>query len=419
MKTFKQIVSLLICLQLTVSCNSGGEVTSPVKTRNAPVPTEETQEVEINGSIVKSFQFLSDLLLSSAVAAEGTISIYDISIVDDPQLLESQEISGTDQFSFKLKKDQVNEKFLKMSFESNEGEEKSRIFLLIPDGSPQLNLELNQETSLQHELVESRIRLQLNQGNLPLENVKLLFQELQQPQKEDVMYLLGNKDLMLSLLSHPELGPIAKEVITYFSSNPEALVWDYRAKLIDLAQRLYQREPVLNCHGKNFSLILPEGQTVSLYFSPLNLEISKEFGSDIHLGSYEHFWSANQVINEVIEKMTVFGQERDMSFGARLWIQNEQGIVSSCYVFNREILDLTIDLRLLDDLKTREFSTLEEALYHLGGATDQTLDEFHRKLEAAGLNQENPAYYGVYEDQVTKLKLLHEFYAKQFYSTLK
>jgi hypothetical protein len=421
MKTFKQILSLLLCLQLTVSCNSGGgEVASPVKTRNAPVPTQETQEVEISGSIAKSFQFLSDVFLSSAVAAEGTISLYDISSIDNPQLVESQEISGTDQFSFKIKKDQVNEKFLKIAFESREGAERSRIFLLIPDGSPRLSLELNQETSIQHELAESRIRIQLGNGDLLLEDVKSAFQELQQPQKEDVMYLLGSKDLMLALLSHPELGSSAKEVISYFSTTPEASRWDYLAKLTDLAQRLGGSEPVLNCHGKNFSLIMPESQKFTLYFSPLNPEASKFFGSDdINLGDHGEFMSATKTLYKMVEQLSNHAEEIDMNLGARIWIETENGDVSSCNVFSREIVDLSIDQRLFDELKSREFSNLEEAFYHLNGAYDQTLDEFHRKLEASGFKSDSPAYYRNYDYQISKLKKLHEIYAKEFQSYLK
>ena len=92
---------------------------------------------------------------------------------------------------------------------------------------------------------------------------------------------------------------------------------------------------------------------------------------------------------------------------------------TSCYVFNQEILDLSLDLGLMLELKNKEFANLDEALESLETATSISYDEFNRKLERAGFPQGSSGYYVIYDHQIHKLKLMHEALSKDFYASLK
>ena len=222
MNMVSRLLSLIVCLQLAVSCgpsplkvtfndisptennsgsgNSGSSSGSGSGSSSggSGVPEEET--ITING-LISAVKAVSDFIFPSAMAAEGTLKVFDLSDPLDPKELASRDITGTDAFSISLSKEMIQGKLIKLNFVSSEGVVKNRdqIFT-IDEGQETASAELNQDNAIIAKVIEDYLNYQLIALNAQLEDVLPKVQARLQRDFNEYFEILDTKENMLNYL---------------------------------------------------------------------------------------------------------------------------------------------------------------------------------------------------------------------------
>lgn len=136
------------------------------------------------------------------MADEGELFIYDISDPANPVEIHSEYISGT-HFSVKVKKDLVENKPLKISFESAVEESKSRELLVESQAKVEaINATLNQDSTIKARINEQQLKIEIEKEAVLPEDSKNKLASISKVSYESELGIIGDKEAVIKLLFH-------------------------------------------------------------------------------------------------------------------------------------------------------------------------------------------------------------------------
>ena len=203
MEQIRKIIALIICFQLAWGCTDGGSSTSVVKSGGGSGSGGSTggsgsggsETLTISGSIAGVFHSFSNLLIPSAAAAVGQITVYDVSDPNNQvQIGNPFDIEDEAAFSLEISKEDIQGKVIKLQYISSDlGKERD---LLIAVGAVDITAdEMNEDATVYSRVIEQRLILE---GSSDKDRLKALFD--QKAEVDEQLSYLGDKGKLKKLL---------------------------------------------------------------------------------------------------------------------------------------------------------------------------------------------------------------------------
>ena len=203
MEQIRKIIALIICFQLAWGCTDGGSSTSVVKSGGGSGSGGSTggsgsggsETLTISGSIAGVFHSFSNLLIPSAAAAVGQITVYDVSDPNNQVPIGNPfDIEDEAAFSLEISKEDIQGKVIKLQYISSDlGKERD---LLIAVGAVDITAdEMNEDATVYSRVIEQRLILE---GSSDKDRLKALFD--QKAEVDEQLSYLGDKGKLKKLL---------------------------------------------------------------------------------------------------------------------------------------------------------------------------------------------------------------------------
>jgi hypothetical protein len=168
MEQIRRILALIICFQLAWGCTGGGGSKSVVKSGGGSGSGGSTggsgsggsETLTISGSIAGVFHSFSNLLIPSASAAVGQITVYDVSDPNNQVPIGNPfDIEDEAAFSLEISKEDIQGKVIKLQYISSDlGKERD---LLIAVGAVDITAdEMNEDATVYSRVIEHRLILE-------------------------------------------------------------------------------------------------------------------------------------------------------------------------------------------------------------------------------------------------------------------
>ena len=203
MEQIRKIIALIICFQLAWGCTDGGSSTSVVKSGGGSGSGGSTggsgsggsETLTISGSIAGVFHSFSNLLIPSAAAAVGQITVYDVSDPNNQvQIGNPFDIEDEAAFSLEISKEDIQGKVIKLQYISLDLRKERD--LLIAVGADDITAdEMNEDVTVYSRVIEQRLILE---GSSDKDRLKALFD--QKAEVDEQLSYLGDKGKLKKLL---------------------------------------------------------------------------------------------------------------------------------------------------------------------------------------------------------------------------
>jgi hypothetical protein len=383
MKILGQILSLILCFQLIVGCNSaaqkGGDMIAP----RAPSSSET---VELSGSIASAIHRLGDMLWPRAIAAEGTLHIYDVSSPTAPVELHSQTISGESVFRIKLSRAEVRAKLIKAVFVSSEGDAKSRETLFDIQGTEaRMDASMDIRTSLRSKIFEAQLIAE------DVADARSRFREIKADSIEEELALLGSGDILEELMLDPALTKsvaelVAKRRIAAQSGDSEASEELHR-QLFSLAVEsgVVTDQAVLSCGASGGSFYFKD-RSFQVYVKPIEKEVYEKFPGTTELGVVTSPEEATKILKSLTTTMAELSKNFEKNLSVRIYfkeLERSNKPVQTCRLFGQEQSEAELELAdkeyfdrdILNSLGLDEVKTIDDALVRLAELYLKSLEQ--------------------------------------------
>lgn len=387
MNIIGRILSLILCFQLGVGCNSaaqkGGDIIAP----RAPTSSDT---VELSGSIASAIHLLSDMFWPRAIAAEGTIHIYDVSIPTAPIELHSLRLSGENVFRLKLQKSAVRAKLIKAVFVSSEGDAKSRETLFDIQGTEaRMDASMDIGTSLRSKIFEAQLIAE------DVADARSRFREIKADSIEEDLALLGSGELLEGLMLDPALTKSVAELVAKRriaeQSGDSVASEELHRQLFSLAVEsgVVTDQAVLSCGGSGGSFYFKD-RSFQVYLKPIEKEAYEKFPGTTELGVVTNSDEATKILNSVTSTMVELSKNFEKNLSVRIYfkeLERSNKSVLSCRLFGLEQSEAEaadqfqieakefFDRDILNSLGLDEAKTIDEAVARLAELYLKTLDQ--------------------------------------------
>lgn len=385
MKVLSRTLSMVLCLQLAVGCQ--GEMFQ-VKNLGDVIGDDE---VQINGSIAKTFQAISDFILPSAVAGEtGTLYIYDATDPTALSELHQEKLINQAEYSVKLKREAVDGKLLKVEFIADDNS-KSRVLLVEPsDNSKLVSASLSAVSTAEHRIIFASLEQKLLNSEIDRAQVADAFQELKTQDFESTLGLIGDKEALIKLLNDPAYSKDATQVLIEYSKIEEdAAKLEYFQKLASYVNQAKVFSSVgLTCSGlKAYATLESMENTYVLRLTPSKDLISLGLAEDktamsgvdnvnIHLRKYtEQLYEYSSRFKQVAAKVSLY--------------DDKETLLGECILSNDGTNKLGVvyaDLSWFQNFKVEEFSSFTEAVKRLNEFVMKNEDHIFNQLSNQGFS---------------------------------
>jgi hypothetical protein len=376
---------MVLCLQLAVGCQ--GEMFQ-VKNLGDVIGDDE---VQINGSIAKTFQAISDFILPSAVAGEtGTLYIYDATDPTALSELHQEKLINQAEYSVKLKREAVDGKLLKVEFIADDNS-KSRVLLVEPsDNSKLVSASLSAVSTAEHRIIFASLEQKLLNSEIDRAQVADAFQELKTQDFESTLGLIGDKEALIKLLNDPAYSKDATQVLMEYSKTEEdAAKLEYFQQLASYVNQAKVFSSVgLTCSGLKAYATQSMENTYVLRLTPSKDLISLGLAEDktammsgvdnvnIHLRKYtEQLYEYSSRFKEVAAKVSLY--------------DDKETLLGECILSNDGTNELGVvyaDLSWFQNFKVEEFSSFTDAVKRLDEFVMKNEDHIFNQLSSQGFS---------------------------------
>jgi hypothetical protein len=416
MKTITKFLTFIISFQLLWGCNSpGGQQVVNTKVNNPSPGLEES--VQINGTIANVIQNISSLLFSSAHASEGKLYVYDISIpVDDPVILFTAEISGESDYSLKLKKSLIKGKLLKLKFDSYEGAEHSRDFIIEPGESETvISADMDLESTLKAKVLDAQLRVEYSSGKISNSlEVKERFRKYKDSKVDSELELLGDKAALIKLIFDPGFSDKITKMLATYRISSDIDKEEVKNKLFAFIESGEPLAPEheLTCSGNEGRFIMKGEQVFQVFAEGVQDQVVNEFGTRLDLGSISNSTEADERIHKLIQILTDVGSKFGDKFSATIYFVNsekENEIKYSCLLSGQGGSDpasLLMDSTFLNSVSFKDLKSIDEGLENLKLAFEKTIEDLKNQSSSSKLSPDELAK--AFEEQKVLVKSLYE-----------
>ncbi len=402
MLRLRQLISQVLVIQLLVGC-SPDELSVISK---IPTPTVQPADtMQINGMISQVLKSLSNLVLPEAVAAEGSIKLYDLSNPVSPIEIYSGDVTGSDAFSITLKRSEASGKLLKASFTSNEDIIESRdIIFEIQGNETQVDASMNEDLGLQAKIIEAQLQYEVNQGELKPGDIKDRFRLIKEDPISDISDLLGDKVTILQLSQNPDSMEIFKDIAVQYKraqkNSDETAKAKLRQRLFELGKNIgaIKTDTIMHCNGDS-GYFLFQNRTFNVFAVGDQPELWKKFGNKIVFDQINSSSLANDIFLTLAGALTDISLRHETKMSAVLYFEPVDGIpsdIKSCRIFGQESADTKLkvpedypikaNLELFEEIDYTSYDSYDQVRSPIINTYYKIINEFYRKLEAEGLD---------------------------------
>ena len=443
MKTLSRTLSLIISFQLMWGCNQVSTSSGTIKTR-APGSTDT---ISISGSIASTIHNLSNLIMPNAMAAIGTLYLYDDSDLSAPPvLLDQWEISG-DTYSINAKKSVTQGKILKLSFESSEDSGKNREIFI--DASEAVNSKIeapiNHQEYFKSKVLETQLQSEFEGGSFTnMKEVKARFSAMKRESFDSELALLGDNGEMLDMINAGDSDSIL---------SMAKLIYNHRlAKLKGDADSINSIKSTLFGYGQKIGVIKDDQSLLSCsanqgtfifnnqYFDVFVLSDDADFGSVKLYGQVKNTEDAQKMINDLVNSLAKMSDKLKRDISARINFvaydaKTEEMNVKSCLLSGREMSaeelaaikdsssGVMFDESFLKSVPFDQFSNMAEGEKYLNEMLNRTRDALKNllangvddKVRNALMENQLPLIKALFDSRIAELR---DFFASPKVSTL-
>jgi hypothetical protein len=425
MKTISRTLAMIVSLQLAVGCEPYGN------SAGRGLPGSVSDSLEISGSIARS---ISNFIMPSAVAADGTLSVYDASMPDALVEIYSEELSGSDDYSIQVQKSLVQGRLIKIKFISNEGDEKNRDLLLMAgDAGANLNGSLDEDSSIRSIILEQQLKVELGRGEIvSLKQVKDRFAGLKDAGIDSEMDILGDRDALMKMFQSGKFRETAAELLAVYrlaieQGNTEEANNVVQKLLYYSIRAGVMRDGILKCaEDKNSAKLLIADSEHSYNFVAIgnDEEVIDAFGEEADFGSASDSEKSAEILSNILGKLGEISKKVGRNLSVELIVRGNDKSQQSCTLYGQpksaedvkedESLEPAldeIDTRILNAVTFEELEGFEHGREVLSKAFDVTVEDLKKRLEAAKVDPKEAA--GILEEQVELAKGLLDLRMKE------
>jgi hypothetical protein len=363
MKTLSRILSLIVSSQLMVGCNQVSTNNTTIKTK-APGSRDS---ITISGSIASTIHHLTNLIMPNAMAADGTLILYDISNTNaEPVEIDRWEISG-ETYSIKAKKSLAQDKILKLSFESNDPD-KNREILIDASGSVNsIEAPINPEEYFKSKIFESQLKSEFRGFTGNIKEIKASFSAMKGESFESELALLGNNNEMLNMINPGNstyISDMANLIHNYRLATDDTDRDNYKTQLLDIGKNLgvidesgiieetaviKDNQAILKCSGNEGSFIFNDDQLFNVFATSEDADFINQYQGASYFGSIKSSDEAQESIKTLISNLTELSKANSRNISARI---NFVGFDGKELTFNScQLSGLAMSAEELDSIK--------------------------------------------------------------------
>jgi hypothetical protein len=433
MKTLSRILSLIICFQLMVGCNQVSTSSGTIKTK-APGSSDT---MTISGSIASTIHHLTNLIIPNAMAADGTLILYDISNTNaEPVEIDRWEISG-ETYSIKAKKSLAQDKILKLSFESNDPD-KNREILIDASGSVNsIEAPINPEEYFKSKIFESQLKSEFSGFTGNIKEIKARFSAMKGESFESELALLGSNNEILKMINSGNssyISDMANLIHNYRLAKDDTDRDNYKTQLLDIGKNLgvidesgiieetpaiKDNQAILKCSGNEGAFIFNDDQLFNVFATSEDPDFINQYQGASYFGSIKSSDEAQESIKKLISNLTEISKAYSRNISARI---NFVGFDGKELTFNScQLSGLPMSAEELDSIKDSSSGVifdesflksvpLEKIANYEEGA--RSLDEMNNKTIVSLKNLltgvEDIISNALMENQIPLIKALNE-----------
>ncbi len=410
MNMLKRTISLILVFQLCWACNGSSSSSGVVKTGGSS-SSGASSSMTISGTITS----LMDLVMASAMAQNGDLVVQDITDPDNPVVLHSESLSGTNTFSVTVKKSDVaGGRLIKATYTSSDSpNDGSRSLLFNLAGSEAtVDASMNSDTTMNSMVFEQQLLQEKNRGDITGADYLNRFKAIKNDDHTSEFDVLGgDKTTIKKLLLDPNNGTGISDLLASLKyariQGDLASIRDYKEKLFFLAtdQAIIPRSAVLNCSANEVSFLFRD-QSMRVYARGLDLEVMQALGSYKDLGAFGDSRTAADEINIYLSKLSEIGQKFGKIVSAKLFFASKDGTAfsGSCRVFSEAMTaaalaaarmpsyQFELDRTNFNKFKASDYSDLDSAHEALFYIYIDSMKLIRDKIKTAvALNQVDPS----------------------------
>jgi hypothetical protein len=417
MKTLSRTLAMIVSLQLAVGCEHFGYIA------NRALPGSDL--FEISGSIARS---ISNSIIPSAVAADGTISVYDASMPDAQVEIFSKKLSGSDDYFIQIDKSLVQGRLIKIKFISNEGDEKNRdLLILTSDNGASLNGSLDEDSSIRSLILEHQLKVELGRGEIvSLKHVKDRYAGLKNAGIDDEMELLGDKVALMKMFHSADFRELVAEYLAIYRL---AVSQGNTEEAYNIVQKLFyysikagvMKDGILKCaEDKNSAkLMIADSDNSYNFFARGNdQEVINAFGEEADFGSASDSGKSNEILENILGKLGEISKSAGKNLSIELIVVANDKSEQRCTLYGQpktgddeKLSYKEIDFSILYSVEFEKFGKIEEGQEQLYHAYKVTLDDLNKRMEAADVEPKEAEM--IMNDQIPAAKKLYESRLKE------
>lgn len=425
MKTLSRTLAMLVSFQLLIGCNDNKIKINTPKTLPKVNPVEEF--VEISGSIARIMNFI----IPTAAAAEGKLSVIDVSNPDDPKEVTTYDITGTDSFSLKVKKEELKDRILKVQYDSYEGDEKSRTFLFnSSDYGSTVDASLDEDKSLKAKILEAQLKVEYGRGHITNhDEMKKRFGDLKDSSVDDELELAGDKTILMKLMLDAKIGPVIAE---YLAVHRLAVQRDDVEEIKGIEEKLNYflldrgliKDGVLKCAGNAITFSMLKEREFNVYGEAYDEEVRDMFGGKDHLAGFAETGKFDEVMKNVQSKLNDLAQNYGKNLSATITVVDEDQNEQSCRLYAWEIKEgegdeevgLVIDKSIMASVEWQKASDEDEAYRWVSEAYEKTIKILYENMLKEGIKEDSEEWNKIRDAQIPEAKKLNESIHNEIYN---
>ena len=433
MKTLSRILSLIISFQLMVGCNQVSTSSGTIKTK-APGSSDT---MTISGSIASTIHHLTNLIMPNAMAADGTLILYDISNINaEPVEIDRWEISG-ETYSIKAKKSLAQDKILKLSFESNDPDKNREILIDATGSVNSIEAPINPEEYFRSKIFESQLKSEFSGFNGNIKKIKASFSAMKGENFDSELALLGSNNEMLKMINSGNssyISDMANLIHNYRSAKDDTDRDNFKTQLLDIGKNLgvidesgiieetaviKDNQAILKCSGNEGSFIFNDDQLFNVFATSEDPDFINQYQGAGYFGSIKTSDEAQESIKQLISNLTEMSKAYSRNISARINFVGFDGkelTFNSCQLsglpMSAEELDsikdsssgVIFDESFLKSAPLERFANYEEGARYLDEMNNKTIVSLKNLLTGVDDKFSN----ALMENQIPLIKALKE-----------
>ncbi len=412
LKLISRILSLVICFQLAVGCNTYSTSTT-INDLEAPVPDGF---IRFNGIISKAFNTITNSIFPQAMAAEGEVIFYDVTDPGAPQEIHRKSISGTDSFSVDLKEEDIKSGLIRVRFEPTDPDPlKEREFLTV--ASQKMTATMSNEESIKSEILLYQLNVENSNSLLDLNLIKDRFNDLNSTiDLDEEVNRFGDANSLKTLLSNPDDRPGMIALLAHARVAQETdkiNIIDIQTKFFSRAHELglIKEELLLKCDHTGAALFLSENDGSRNFFmeaDAVEMGLIEKVGQNLKLenSSFQYFDQANERIKEIVALLDKMRNETGEIFSVKISFKSNDTSrplpKNECRIFPSNLkkdhyeklliddpsVNLRFDLKYIDDIDLTSFQSVVAAQAAFDDARTLGLETLTKQLIELGVKED-------------------------------